>query len=188
MIAVYDDGTNVKMRVIDGNSGAPSGPEIAVTASGKNDHPGVAVLADGRSAVLWCNHQGPNGADIFVQRFDANLSPISGDQASPINDVVTAGNQVTPAVAATSAANGAFVAAWIDAASGQVRGRILDGTSGFDFNPVDGQDTEFQASIASGSTRANPTVAVGGAGPYVAIGWDDGTNVYARRFPAPAAQ
>ncbi len=75
------------------------------------------------------------------------------------------------------------MAAWIDSASGQVRGRAIGGSSGFLFNPIDGQTDEFQASIANGATRENPTVAIGGAGPWVAIGWDDGTAVYARRFP-----
>jgi hypothetical protein len=186
-VAVWDDGTQVKLRAIASN-GTPSGGEIAVsdaTHSGTQDHPSLAVLAGDASAVVWADHGGSQGADVFVQRFDANLVPIANDQANPINDVVRAGDQLAPAIAGSSSAGGSYVAAWLDAASGNVRARVLDANGGFLFNSVDGQSSEFQASLAPGAQRANPAVAIGGSGPYVAIGWDDGSNVYARRFPAP---
>jgi len=183
-IAVWDDTTEIKMRVIS-TSGTPNGGEIAVndaTHTGTQDHPGVAVLGDGRAAVVWCDH-GSTSGDIFVQRYDTNLSPVANDQATAINDVVSSGAQITPAVAGSSAASGSFVAAWIDSTTGDVRGAVLGGTSGYLFDPIDGEATEFKASIAAGVTRYNPVVAIGGAGPWVAIGWDDGSAVYARRFP-----
>ena len=66
---------------------------------------------------------------------------------------------------------------------------MLGGSAGFLFNNVNGQSTEFQASRTEGRTRANPAVASGGSGPFVAIGWEDksatGAGIVARRFPLP---
>jgi hypothetical protein len=100
-----------------------------------------------------------------------------------VNDVVTAGEQASPAIAGSSAAGGSFVAAWLDLSTGDVRGAVLGGSSGYLFDPIDGNATEFKASATVDPTRENPVVAIGGAGPWVAIGWDDGTSIYARRFP-----
>jgi hypothetical protein len=184
-VVVWDDTTRIKMRVYSGN-GTPNGPEIIVSNVGHigtQDHPGAAVLDDGRVAVVWADHGSSQGADIFVQRYDANFVAVPGDQTDPINDVIVAGDQVTPAIAGAAATGGSFFTAWIDSPSGQVRGRVLDGTTGFDANPVDATDSEFQVSLASGQTRENPAVAVGGDGPWVAIGWDVGGVVSVRRFP-----
>jgi hypothetical protein len=71
-----------------------------------------------------------------------------------------------------------------------VRARFLGGAGGFLFNNVTGQASEFQASRADGRTRDAPALAVGGAGPYVVIGWEDktagGAGIVARRFPLPS--
>ncbi|MGO8995056.1 MAG: hypothetical protein ACLQVI_17210 [Polyangiaceae bacterium] len=185
-LVVWDDTTQIKLRAYSGN-GTADGAEIVVSngshSNGVQDRPAIAVLSDGRAAVLWADHGTSEGADIFVQRYDANVVPVAGDQTTAINNVVTAGDQVTPTVAGASAAGGAFVAAWVDVASGQVRGRILQGTTGFDSNPIDGTTNEFLASIATGQQRENPAVAVGGSGPWAAIGWDVGGVVSVRRFP-----
>ncbi len=184
-VVVWDDGTQVLMQVVT-SAGTLSGAAIAVsdaTHTGTQDHPGVATLNDGSAAVVWCDHGTTEGADIFLQRYDATLAPVAGDQATALNNLVTQGDQVTPTIAATAAQGGSYVAAWIDSPSGQVRGRAIGGATGFLFNPIDGQTDEFQASIAAGVTRENPTVAIGGSGPWIAIGWDDGTTVFARRFP-----
>jgi hypothetical protein len=69
-VAVWDDSTAIKMRVFSGN-GTPNGPEIIVSGAshtGPQDHPSVAVLADGRLAVVWADHGASGGTDIFVQR------------------------------------------------------------------------------------------------------------------------
>ena len=171
--------------------GQPSGAASVVSTghTGTQDHPGVASIGGGddRFAIAWADH-GQNGADIVVQRFDATGVPVPGDSSTPINDLVADGDQVTPAIAGSS--SGAFFAVgWLDVGSGQVRARLLDASAGFDFNSVTGQDDEFQVSLADGRMRANPTVAVGGSGPFVAFTWDDQTasppGIYARRFPLP---
>jgi hypothetical protein len=184
-VVVWTSGTGIKLRAINAD-GTPSGTELTVDESGAGaEGARVAALPDGRFAVVWSA-----GGDVFVQRYDAKGQPISGDQARPVNDVVTAGEQTQPAIAATPAAGGSYVVAWLDADTGHVRARFLGGSSGFLFNNVDGQATEFQASREDGRTRAQPVVASGGSGPFVAIGWEDrsasGAGIVVRRFPLPS--
>jgi hypothetical protein len=191
-VAVWESGTDVKLRAI-GSSGTPSGPDRTVNDAslhhGTQDHPGVAVLGDGSICVVWADHGASGGADIFVQRYDKDLNKVPNDQAVRLNDAVSAGDQVSPVVAGSAAAGGSFVVAWVDNGAGHVRARLLDSAGGFFYNNVDGQNGEFQASISSSHTRANPTVAVGGAAPAIAIGWEDRTSgnpgIFVRRFPVP---
>jgi hypothetical protein len=130
------------------------------------------------------------GGDVFVQRYDDRGIAIAGDQAQPVNDVVTDGDQTQPTIAATPAAGGSYVVAWHDASTGHIRARFLGGSTGFLFNNVNGQSTEFQASRVDDRERATPVAAVGGSGPFVAIGWEDrsATNagIVVRRFPLPS--
>jgi len=189
-VVVWQSGSDVVMRTV-GPNGAPTAAASVVSAghNGVQDHPAVASLGggDARFAVAWADH-GQNGADIVVQRYDATGAPVPGDSTTPINDLVADGDQVTPAIAG-SATNAFFAVAWIDTPSGHVRARLLDASSGFDFNNVDGQNDEFQASVADGRTRVSPSVAIGGSGPFIAIGWADTTTgdpgIYGRRFPLP---
>jgi hypothetical protein len=191
-IAVWESGTDVKVRAI-GADGAPVGTEQTVNDAshrGPQETPVVGALPDGRYAVVWTDTGATGGADIFVQRYAASGTPIAGDQTTRLNDVVSDGEQTSPAIASTGQAGGAFVVAWADRASGDIRARLLDGGGGFLFNSVDGQSSEFRASVREGRRRANPTVAIGGRGPFVAIGWEDTSSqqpgIYGRRFPAPA--
>lgn len=184
-VVVWTSGTGIKLRAINAD-GTPSGTELTVNESGAGaEGARVAALPDGRFAVVWSA-----GGDVFVQRYDAKGQPIAGDQAQPVNDVVTTGEQTQPAIAATPAAGGSYVVAWLDADTGHIRARFLGGSSGFLFNNVDGQATEFQASREDGRTRAQPAVAAGGSGPFVAIGWEDrsasGAGIVVRRFPLPS--
>ena len=188
-LVAYQGGSDIKLVPVD--AGGNPGAEVKVndgSHTGNQEHPGVAVLPDGKIAVVWSDSGAQGGAGIFVQRFSSDLKPVANDQTVRINDLTLAA-QGTPAIAAGS---NFFVAAWVDTASGHVRARLLDGSTGFLFNSVNGQSSDFQASIADGHTRTNPAVVVGGAGPYVAIGWEDDTGspstfagVFGRRFPTP---
>jgi len=184
-VVVWNSGAGIKRRTV-GADGTPSGSEEAVNTSGAGANGArVASLPDGRFAVAWSKD-----GNIFVQRFDARAIPIADDQVEPINDVTTEGEQTQPTIAATPAAGGSYVVAWHDASSGHIRARFLGGSAGFLFNNVNGQSTEFQASRVEGHDRAAPVVAVGGSGPYVAIGWEDkspdGAGIVVRRFPLPS--
>jgi hypothetical protein len=183
-VAVWQSGTGIKLRVVN-EDGTPQGSEQPVNESGSvGERPRVASLPDGRYAVTWSA-----GGDIFVQRYDKGGAKIAGDQASAINDVVTDGNQITPSIGATSAAGGSYAVAWLDGASNHIRARMLGGSSGFLFNNVNGQSSEFQASRFEGHPRANPAVAAGGSGPFIAIAWEDKSDatpgIFVRRFPLP---
>lgn len=181
---VWLSGTGVKLRIVN-EDGTPGGAEQTVNETGSvTERPRIASLADGRFAVTW-----NAGGDVFVQRFDAKGSKIAGDQANPVNDVVKDGDQTTPSIAGTTGAGGSYVVAWLDAGTSRVQARMMGGTSGFLFNHVNGQSTEFTASRVESRTRGNPVVAAGGSKPYVVIGWEDktspGAGIVVRRFPLP---
>jgi hypothetical protein len=183
-VAVWKSDIGIKLRAVDAN-GTPSGAEQTVNEGGGGAEGGrVASLPDGRFAVVWSK-----GGDIFMQRYDERGLPIAGDQTQPLNDVVTDGDQTQPTIAATPASGGSYVVAWHDASSGHIRARFVGGSSGFLLNNVNGQTTEFQASRADGHERAAPVSAVGGSGPFVAIGWEDRSaatpGIVVRRFPLP---
>lgn len=200
-VVAWQSGADVKVRATDA-TGAPSGAETKVndaTHQGGQQSPSVASLPTGHVAVVWSD-SGASPAGIFVQRYLPGLMPVMGDQSKRINDAGSAAAACTsPVIGAGSGADAFYVAAWLNGSNNHVHARFLDGTGGFLFNPVDGQSSEFQASRADSSGRANVTVAVGGAAPYVAIGWESveggpsplGTPtggvpaVWARRFPVP---
>lgn len=196
-VVAWQGGADVKLRPLDA-SGA-GGTEVQVndaSHSGNQDTPAVAVLSTGAVAVLW--HDSGNGG-IFVQRYDGKLAPVAGDQGKRINDLTASDPSDEPALVSGNGAGGAFfAAAWVHRASGHVHARFLDGAGAFLFNPVDGQTSEFQVTRTDPSTpdaRQNPAIAVGGAAPYVAIGWEDNSGagnggsgdkgLFARRFPVP---
>lgn len=195
-VVAWTSGSDVKWRVLDMTGMPTAAEQPAGPHTGPQDHPAIAALGDGSFGVAWSDHSVPNATAIYAQRFLAGKTPITGDQAAKVNNLV-AGNEVTPVMASTSAAGGAYVVAWVDSgAPNHVRARLLSGAngslgdgSGYLFNTVTGLADEFQVSLAAGRTRANPTVVVGGSGPYVGFGWEDSSTpnpgIYGRRFPAP---
>lgn len=182
-VAVWQAGTDVQMTTIS-SSGAP-GSSSKVNGAAGATHPGVAAFG-GNVAVVWAD----GGGDIRVQRFDTSGKPLASDQNNALEDKSLGGNQSAPSIAAGT---NFFVATWVDGGSGHVRARFLDGTGGFLFNYVNGQNTDFQVSTIDGETRNNPVAAVGGdQGQYVAIAWEDNTGapgsfkgIWGRRFPLP---
>ncbi len=184
-VASYLNGANVMMVTIDG-SGNPGTPAQVNTTAGASN-PGIAAFGT-TVAVIWAD----GGGNILVQRY-TSLSPLTqvpNDQASAIQDPTLMGGPGNEAQPSIAAGTNFFVATWVDTASGHVRARFLDGVGGYMFNAVNEQSTDFQASTLNGETRGNPIAAVGGAGPFVAIAWEDNANaagagVWGRRFPLP---
>jgi hypothetical protein len=197
-VVAWQEGADVKIRPTDTNGVATAAATKVNDANhmGSQESPAVGSLLDGSVAVVWADTGAPG---IFVQRYAPGLMPVVGDQAKRINDAGSMGQPChSPTIGAGSGADAFYAVAWVNGTNNHVYGRFLDGKGGFLFNPVDGQASEFQASRADSSARANPTVAVGGAGPYVAIGWESaeggpsalggptgGTAIWARRFPIP---
>jgi hypothetical protein len=187
-VCVWQSGNNISFATLgaDGSLLATAKNVNDSTHSGAQTHPWVAGLADGSFAVVW---EDGTSQDIFVQRYSAAGVAVAGDQASAINNLISAGSQTAPTIAAGS---NFFVAAWEEDGSGHIQARLLGESAGFLFNNINGQSDEFQVDVgASGAgPRANPTAAVGGAGPYISFGWEDKSTsapgIYARRFPLPA--
>ena len=200
---------DIWMSIIDA-TGAPSPPiqvNQAPHLNGIQDHPWVAASPSTTFfAVVWADHGAQSGAatEIAFQRFDVNQQPIAGDQAAGsqgvyLNSSNAGDQQVSPVIAETDANNGLYVAAWYDQTNSQIRARYLSTTasvaSGNAFLPnyvnVGGTSADFEANTTAteGHARANPIVAIGGAGPFVVIGWEDldssQPGIYARRFPLP---
>jgi hypothetical protein len=198
-VVAWQSGAGISWVTI-ASDGTPSGSPQSV-ATGAVDSPGIAGLSDGSFAIVWSDHSNPSASSIRAQRFNASGQVVDMGDPTVALDTLP-GNEITPAIATTPAAGGAYVVAWIDsgsAGSGQVFARLLSETglltdgSGFLFNTVDGQNDEFQVSVYANRQRVMPTVAVGGSAPYIAFGWVDNSaaaggaqpGVIGRRFPAP---
>jgi len=180
-VAAWLNGTDVDMVTI--SSSGTMGTVTKVNSASGASSPGIAAFGT-NVAVIWAD----SGGNILVQRYQ-NGTAVANDQSTPIQSASLGGNQGNPSIAAGTSF---FVATWIDNGSGHVRARFLDGVGGFMFNAVNGQSSDFQASTTDGETRANPIAVVGGAGPYVAIAWEDNTGapssykgIWGRRFPLP---
>jgi hypothetical protein len=198
-VVAWQNGSNVQWQAI-GATGAPTGTAANVGTQSSQSLPAIAAGTDGGFAIAWVSPNSAGTNAIFAQRFSATQMPIAGDQTSQVNNL-TMGAETTPAMAYTSAAGSAYVVAWVDAGSpNQVRARFLEETggslgdgSGYLFNTIDGQIDEFLVSVTPGRLRENPTVAVGGSGPYIAFGWEDQSpasgnsqpGIIGRRFPPP---
>ncbi len=181
--ASANDANGVLARVVDASGSGAAAFVVNDVTAGVQDQPAVAALPSGEFVVAW--HDGTN---VMMQRFDASAGRIAGDQSAPVNDATADGASERPAVAGSSLASGFFAVAW-QSAGGEIRGRLLDRSSGFLANSVDGQETAFLVNDPKISDqRAAPAVTIGGAG-YVVFAWqDDSTDhpgIYARRFPLP---
>ncbi len=174
-----DDGIFLKKVSATGTVGSET--LVNAKTAGVQDQPDVGLLSDGRALVAF-----HDGGDVYFQRFDATGAPVSGDQSAAIH-LSLDGEQANPAVAPGT--GDYFAVAWENQATGEIAARYVGGSSGFLFNPVDGQNSDFVASAAGvAGARRKPTVAVGGDG-YVAMAWEDQsashTGVFLRRFPLP---
>lgn len=177
-----DDGIFLKRVSASGTVEAENA--INVVTSGVQDQPDVAVLGDGRAIVAF-----RSGGDVYAQRLTSQLQKVDGDQNAALHAALD-GEQAAPAVAGGSP--GFFAVAWENQSDGSVRARYLGAGTGFLFNPIDGQNTDFLASSPGiAGARRKPSVAVGGGG-WLVMGWHDESGghpgAFVRRFPLPATQ
>lgn len=174
-----DDGIFMKKVSASGTAGAET--LVNAKTAGAQDQPDVSLRADGRLLVTF-----HSDSDVYFQRFDASGAAVAGDQGAPLNSS-TAGEQANPAAA--TGAGDYFVVAWENQATGEIWARYVGGSSGFVFNSVNGQNSDFLASASSASgARRKPSVAVGGDG-WIVMAWEDQspshTGIFLRRFPLP---
>lgn len=185
-----DDADAILLATVDENGAVKPPIRVNAFGDGLQDQPDVAMLTGGKTIVVWHNL-----GDIYFQRYDEQGNAVAGDQDAPLNTTgVFGSNSATdeqhPAVAASIGFGEFYAVAWETIETANIAARFVDGTSGFGYNNVSGQNDEFVAtSWWIPGQRHKPAVAIGGAG-FVAIGWEDVSvehpGVYVRRFPLPS--
>jgi len=100
------------------SQGFPSGANLTLNddlLGANQDHPQVAVRADGGFAVVWADSRG-GASDIFMRRFDQSAGPLSDDYM--VNDSLGRFYHGNPDLACDDSGN--LVAVWEDARSSLV--------------------------------------------------------------------
>src|SRR5262245_2356366 len=70
---------------------------VNTTTYGSQRQPAVATFSDGGYVVAWEDYSAPD-LNIYAQRYNASGSPLGSE--SRVNNSISTGNQVSPAVAA----------------------------------------------------------------------------------------
>ncbi|MCA9624826.1 MAG: hypothetical protein KC731_37640, partial [Myxococcales bacterium] len=177
--------SDIFVRTI-GTSGTLGEPQqVNDRADGPQVEPRVAMLEDGRFAVVW-----NDGGAIMMQRFSADAQPLAGDQDAAMTILSPPG--VLPAIAGGNDSGGFFAAVWSSQTDGTAWARFIGaGNDRYLRNPIDGEFTDFLVSHPSvGGARLGADVAIGGNG-FVAFAWEDisaeHAGIFVRRFPVPSA-
>jgi hypothetical protein len=92
----------------------------AVTAAGDQMDPEIALDGNGGLFLVWADYRVGTDADVFIQRLDANGTPLFGDDGVPVCDVP--GNQRRPTIVSDGA--GGAIVAWEDERPGYNRDDI----------------------------------------------------------------
>jgi predicted lipoprotein with Yx(FWY)xxD motif len=173
-IVAYESGDDVLYSKVTSSMTVDPAKTANVQTSGVQDQPDVAVLSDGRFAIVW-----RSDGNVFFQRYALDGSPVAGDQDAAAH-VVVDGAKGAPAVAGGGEL---YALAWEDGAS--LRGRLLGANGGFLFNAVTGQNDDFVITRSTAAPK-KPAIAVGS---YLVFGWEDmsaaAPGMYVRRFPLP---
>jgi large repetitive protein len=166
------------------DEGLPLGPEqrVNTTTDGAQHDPAVAVADDGSFVVVWTSDgQDGSGKGVYGQRLAADGTAIGGEFRV---NVMTAGDQMSPSVAADATGN--FVVVWqskdqdgegwgVFARRYAANGTALGG--------------EFLVNTTTAKDQSAPVVAMADAGSFI-VAWQsvrqDGSNwgVFAQRFDA----
>ncbi|HTU10368.1 MAG TPA: tandem-95 repeat protein, partial [Allosphingosinicella sp.] len=158
----------------------PSGDEqrVNTAAGGDQSAPGIATLAGGGYVVVY-QGEGPGDTDgVFMRRYDSSGAAQGGEI---LINLVTAGAQDQPAVAALT--GGGYVVVWAgaDADGGGIFARRYDG------NGVVLDAGEVQINNMTAGSQTLPSIAALGNGGYV-VSWEapdgNGTGIYARLYNA----
>jgi hypothetical protein len=198
-VVTWQSDANIVVRPI-GSNGTPT--NVAVPLSVVGVTPTIAAIpGTSNYAVAFSSAPPGSSATIFAQRFKMGSFPVDSSPFQ-VSQSSNGNGEVTPFIAAGSAAGGSYVVTWVDegGAGQEVRARLLAGTTGslesppatgYLHNAIDGTTGEFLVSDTAARTRVSPTVVVGGiSSGYMAFGWADNTSggtfgILGRRFPAP---
>lgn len=152
----------------------------AADATDTQDQPAIAANADGSFLVAWTEHSVANGdgsgTSIRARAFTAAGMPAGPAIVLPSTDASKAGDQNLPTVAA---ADGRYVVAW--ASGGGVHARFVSGMGVALPNREQPQSTNDFVVAATGN--APSAVAMGTTIASWLIAYDNGDQVFARRYP-----
>lgn len=98
--AAHGPGADIALRLFN-NNGSPRGPEQRVNENAERDQitPDIAVLEDGRFAVVWGSEMRPNRFGVMARLFRPNGNPQGRDRVvDDLNQVL----QPSPVIAARS--------------------------------------------------------------------------------------
>ena len=161
-------------------SGATVGGEFQInqTTAGNQQFPSVAMAADGSFVVVWDSDQS-NGGDIFMRRYGADGTALSGEVR--VNTVTTNLQQVANVA---MDASGNFIVVWDSNASGNFDVRAQRYSSN---GTALGGEFTVNATLA-GDQKTN-SVAMDATGDFV-VAWTgvngdgSGNGVFAQRYNA----
>jgi hypothetical protein len=174
------DGWGVYGQRYDVN-GMPLGGEFQInaTTAGDQNHPSVAVAADGSFLVVW-QSQGQDGAGwgVYGQRYDASGNAVGGE--FQVN-TTTAGDQENPSVATDG--QGDYTVTW------QSQGQDGNGWGVFAqrYNAAGALGGEVQVNSTTAGDQQNARVAMSSNGSSVVVwqsqGQDgDGWGIFGQRY------
>ena len=135
---------------------------VNTTVSGKQQHPALAVAADGSCVIVW-DGQSPagNGLDIFARCFAADRTPLGEEY---LVNTHTTDNQQRPSIAMAN--DGCFVVTW---ESVNQDGDML-GIFAQRFTPGGTRDgEEFQVNTHTKMHQSTPSAAMNGDGRFVIV-------------------
>lgn len=175
------DGWGVYARCFDASGPLTGEVQVAVSGTGNQRRPALAIQPTGRAVFAW---EGPDGSGpgIFLRRFNADLtSPGSEVRAN----VDTAGFQSGAALACDASGN--VIVAWEgsgrDGSASGIGARRLDRS----LIPIPDREDEIDVNATPAGLQSRPVVASSGSGDFV-VAWESwaqdegGPGVFAREF------
>ena len=81
---------------------------VNTTTYGSQSRPAVATFSDGGYVVAWESYDFGTDLNIYAQRYNASGTPLGSE--SRVNNSISTGHQVSPAVAALT--DGGYVVIW----------------------------------------------------------------------------
>jgi hypothetical protein len=179
-------GNSIKAQVYDAN-GVRVGSEFTVKtqASGFQESPKVAALANGGFVVTWEDDSGTLGDNsedsITAQLFDPAGAKIGGEFRV---NTTTLGPQKTPDIATLT--DGRFVISWYDGSTGDIKAQLFDPTGAR-------VGAEFLVNTEITHSQTDPSIAAQADGSFI-ITWTDyspgisDSSIKAQAFDAAAAR